>query len=132
MVLVYTVDFRALASQARLAELNPYVTVEVSSHPLSLTSDLQFLCQFQVSHYTMYSSSATLSWELMDYHLFQCVVLTDADLELQKTVDNFCRTQSPPISVRDVSILLILLLLTFDLLTVYKLQCARCLLLSLL
>lgn len=62
-------DYRALASQARLAELNPYVTIEVSSHPLSLTSDLQFLRQFQVSHHTCYikeQSELGWGWELMD------------------------------------------------------------------
>lgn len=40
--------FRASVSQSRLAELNPYVTVEVSAHPLTLTSDLEFLRQYQV------------------------------------------------------------------------------------
>ena len=40
--------FRASASQSRLAELNPYVTVEVSPQSLSLTSDLEFLRQYQV------------------------------------------------------------------------------------
>jgi ubiquitin-activating enzyme E1-like protein 2 len=64
---------RAEASLPRLAELNPYVTVRVSTSPLSPHSDLSSL-----THY-------------------QCVILTDADLELQKAVDTFCHSCSPPI-----------------------------------
>ena len=31
--------------------------------------------------------------------LCQCVVLTDADLELQKAVNRYCHTHNPPIMV---------------------------------
>lgn len=64
-IMIVLLYFRALASQSRLAELNPYVSVEVSSHPLSLTSDLQFLCQFQVSHRTVERRNPWLG--MMDY-----------------------------------------------------------------
>jgi len=41
--------FRAEASVPRLAELNPYVTVKASTETLTEDSQLDFLCNFQVS-----------------------------------------------------------------------------------
>ncbi|CAI8051799.1 Ubiquitin-like modifier-activating enzyme 6 [Geodia barretti] len=64
---------RAEASLSRLAELNPYVTVSLSTLDLTVNSDLSPLSQYQ------------------------CVILTDCDLELQKTVDRFCHSHTPPI-----------------------------------
>ncbi|XP_078589545.1 ubiquitin-like modifier-activating enzyme 6 [Branchiostoma floridae x Branchiostoma japonicum] len=64
---------RAEASVGRLAELNPYVTVKASTSPLGEDTDLAFLKEYQ------------------------CVVLTEASLDLQLKVNSFCRTQDPPI-----------------------------------
>eukprot|EP00058_Branchiostoma_floridae_P020911 XP_002606401.1 hypothetical protein BRAFLDRAFT_118527 [Branchiostoma floridae] len=66
---------RAEASVGRLAELNPYVTVKASTSPLGEDTDLAFLKEYQ------------------------CVVLTEASLDLQLKVNSFCRTQDPPIKV---------------------------------
>ncbi|CAB4019007.1 ubiquitin-like modifier-activating enzyme 6, partial [Paramuricea clavata] len=62
---------RAEASCSKLAELNPYVDVRVFTKPLE--ENLDFLKEFQ------------------------CVVLTEAPLKLSLVVDDFCRSQSPPI-----------------------------------
>eukprot|EP00048_Salpingoeca_helianthica_P016079 m.230351 g.230351 ORF g.230351 m.230351 type:complete len:1021 (-) comp17989_c0_seq1:244-3306(-) len=62
---------RAEASAKRVAELNPYVTVSVSTE--SLTGDLSFLSKYQV------------------------VILAEAPLAIQLAVDDFCRTHNPPI-----------------------------------
>ncbi|KAF4013022.1 hypothetical protein G4228_004456 [Cervus hanglu yarkandensis] len=56
-----------------IAELNPYVHVTSSSIPLSETTDLSFL------------------------NTYQCVVLTEMKLSLQKKINDFCRSQSPPV-----------------------------------
>eukprot|EP00118_Oscarella_pearsei_P003042 m.12690 g.12690 ORF g.12690 m.12690 type:complete len:1013 (+) comp24236_c0_seq1:876-3914(+) len=64
---------RAEACHHRLAELNPYVTTNVSTQTFNLSSDLDFLKEYQ------------------------CVVLTDTALEMQLKVDAFCRSQNPPI-----------------------------------
>lgn len=64
---------RAEASLRQIAELNPYVTVTSSTSPLDENTDLSFLKQYQ------------------------CVVLTEARLPLQKVVNDFCRSQNPPI-----------------------------------
>lgn len=57
----------------RVAELNPYVHVDMSSSPLDDNTDLTFLRKYQ------------------------CVILTEARLNLQKRVNDFCHSQSPPI-----------------------------------
>ncbi|KAM7394215.1 hypothetical protein PAMP_021028 [Pampus punctatissimus] len=57
----------------RVAELNPYVHVDVSSTPLDDNTDLSFLRKYQ------------------------CVILTEARLSLQKRVNEFCHSQRPPI-----------------------------------
>ncbi|XP_037530279.1 ubiquitin-like modifier-activating enzyme 6 [Nematolebias whitei] len=57
----------------RVAELNPYVQVDASSLPLDDNTDLSFLRKYQ------------------------CVILTEASLSLQKRVNNFCHTQQTPI-----------------------------------
>lgn len=57
----------------RVAELNPYVHVDMSSSTLDLNSDLSFLRKYQ------------------------CVILTEARLSLQKRVNEFCHSQRPPI-----------------------------------
>ncbi|KAI0237342.1 Ubiquitin-like modifier-activating enzyme 6 [Lamellibrachia satsuma] len=64
---------RAKASVPRLAELNPYVTVKACTESLDEGSKLDFL---------------------QDY---QCVVVTEASLDLQLKVNLFCRSQQPPI-----------------------------------
>lgn len=63
---------RAEASLSKLAELNPYVTLNHSSASLAPSSDLSFLDNYQ------------------------CVILTDCSLELQGYIDNYCRAQHPP------------------------------------
>uniref|UniRef100_A0A6Q2Y6G8 Ubiquitin-activating enzyme E1 C-terminal domain-containing protein n=1 Tax=Esox lucius TaxID=8010 RepID=A0A6Q2Y6G8_ESOLU len=64
---------RVEAVHPRVAELNPYVHVDSSSFPLDLSTDLNFLRRYQ------------------------CVILTEARLSLQKKVDEFCHSQQPPI-----------------------------------
>lgn len=41
-------DGRAVASQKRLAELNPYVTVDTMTQPLDGLDDMDFLQNYQV------------------------------------------------------------------------------------
>uniref|UniRef100_A0A4W6BQN0 Ubiquitin-like modifier-activating enzyme 6 n=1 Tax=Lates calcarifer TaxID=8187 RepID=A0A4W6BQN0_LATCA len=57
----------------RVAELNPYVHVDLSSSALDDDTDLSFLSKYQ------------------------CVILTEARLSLQKRVNEFCHSQQPPI-----------------------------------
>ncbi|KAM9362971.1 ubiquitin-like modifier-activating enzyme 6 [Symphorus nematophorus] len=57
----------------RVAELNPYVHVDISSSALDNSTDLSFLRKYQ------------------------CVILTEARLSLQKRVNEFCHSQQPPI-----------------------------------
>ncbi|KAG8014818.1 Ubiquitin-like modifier-activating enzyme 6, partial [Nibea albiflora] len=57
----------------RVAELNPYVHVDMSSSALDNNTDLSFLRKYQ------------------------CVILTEARLSLQKRVNEFCHSQLPPI-----------------------------------
>ncbi|KAM4585473.1 ubiquitin-like modifier-activating enzyme 6 [Odontesthes bonariensis] len=57
----------------RVTELNPYVQVEMSSSLLDDNTDLGFLRKYQ------------------------CVILTEASLSLQKRVNKFCHSQQPPI-----------------------------------
>ncbi|XP_017263438.1 ubiquitin-like modifier-activating enzyme 6 [Kryptolebias marmoratus] len=57
----------------RVAELNPYVQVDTSSLPLDDNTELGFLRKYQ------------------------CVILTEASLSLQKRVNKFCHAQQPPI-----------------------------------
>ncbi|XP_067886540.1 ubiquitin-like modifier-activating enzyme 6 isoform X2 [Heterodontus francisci] len=64
---------RAKATILQLAELNPYVQVKTSNVLLDENTDLCFL-----QHY-------------------QCVVLTQTRLPLQKKINDFCRSQQPPI-----------------------------------
>ncbi|CAI9728990.1 ubiquitin-like modifier-activating enzyme 6 [Octopus vulgaris] len=64
---------RAEACCKRIAELNPYVTVNTTSIPLQDSTDLTYL---------------------KDY---QCVILTETSLNLQRKVNNFCHQQNPPI-----------------------------------
>uniref|UniRef100_A0A3B4VKA4 Ubiquitin-like modifier-activating enzyme 6 n=1 Tax=Seriola dumerili TaxID=41447 RepID=A0A3B4VKA4_SERDU len=59
----------------RVAELNPYVHVGLSSCALDDNTDLSFLSKYQL----------------------QCVILTEARLSLQKRVNEFCHSQQPPI-----------------------------------
>uniref|UniRef100_A0A8C1SWM6 Ubiquitin-like modifier-activating enzyme 6 n=1 Tax=Cyprinus carpio TaxID=7962 RepID=A0A8C1SWM6_CYPCA len=56
-----------------MAELNPYVQVSVSTDVLDENTDLSFLKRYQ------------------------CVVLTETKLSLQKRIDRFCHSQQPPI-----------------------------------
>lgn len=56
-----------------VAELNPYVHVDMSSSALDDNTDLSFLRRYQ------------------------CVILTEARLSLQKRVNEFCHSQQPPI-----------------------------------
>ncbi|KAB5518536.1 hypothetical protein PHYPO_G00167190 [Pangasianodon hypophthalmus] len=64
---------RVEAVHSRVAELNPYVQVSVSSVALNDSTDLSFLLNFQ------------------------CVVLTETSLSLQKRINRFCHSQQPPI-----------------------------------
>ncbi|KAB1282189.1 Ubiquitin-like modifier-activating enzyme 6 [Camelus dromedarius] len=64
---------RAEAVLQHVAELNPYVHVTSSSIPLNETTDLSFLGKYQ------------------------CVVLTEIKLPLQKKINDFCRSRCPPI-----------------------------------
>ncbi|XP_068961428.1 ubiquitin-like modifier-activating enzyme 6 [Petaurus breviceps papuanus] len=64
---------RAEAIIHHISELNPYVHVTSSSVPLDESTDLSFLKQYQ------------------------CVVLTEIRLPLQKKINDFCHTQCPPI-----------------------------------
>ncbi|KAM6942155.1 ubiquitin-like modifier-activating enzyme 6 isoform 1-T2 [Lycodopsis pacificus] len=57
----------------RVAELNPYVHVDVSSSALDDNTDLSF------------------------FGKYQCVILTEARLSLQKRVNHFCHSHQPPI-----------------------------------
>ncbi|XP_070839263.1 ubiquitin-like modifier-activating enzyme 6 [Chaetodon trifascialis] len=57
----------------RVTELNPYVHVDMSSSALDENTDLSFLRKYQ------------------------CVILTEARLSLQKRVNEFCHSQQPPI-----------------------------------
>ncbi|XP_058136551.1 ubiquitin-like modifier-activating enzyme 6 [Dasypus novemcinctus] len=63
---------RADAVLQHIAELNPYVHVTSTSVPLNESTDLSFLDKYQ------------------------CVVLTEIKLSLQK-INDFCRSQCPPI-----------------------------------
>eukprot|EP00076_Gallus_gallus_P040083 XP_025005621.1 ubiquitin-like modifier-activating enzyme 6 isoform X2 [Gallus gallus] len=64
---------RAEATLHRIAELNPYVHVAASTVPLDESTDLSFLKQYQ------------------------CVILTEVNLSLQKKINDFCHAQQPPI-----------------------------------
>ncbi|KAG8515198.1 Ubiquitin-like modifier-activating enzyme 6 [Galemys pyrenaicus] len=64
---------RAEAVLQHIAELNPYVHVTSSSVPLNETTDLSLLDKYQ------------------------CVILTEVKLPLQKKINDFCRSQCPPI-----------------------------------
>ncbi|CAG11186.1 unnamed protein product, partial [Tetraodon nigroviridis] len=66
---------RVEAVSARVAELNPYVHIDVSSSVLDNNTDLGFLRKYQ------------------------CVILTEARICLQKRVNAFCHSQQPPIRV---------------------------------
>ncbi|MBN3310244.1 ubiquitin-like modifier-activating enzyme 6 [Amia ocellicauda] len=57
----------------RIAELNPYVQVNMSSAALDETTDLSFLKNYQ------------------------CVILTEVRIHLQKKINDFCHSQQPPI-----------------------------------
>ncbi|XP_058497315.1 ubiquitin-like modifier-activating enzyme 6 [Solea solea] len=57
----------------RVAELNPYVHVDMSSSSLDDNTDLSFLRKYQ------------------------CVIITEARLSLLKRVNEFCHSQQPPI-----------------------------------
>ncbi|MED6273643.1 Ubiquitin-like modifier-activating enzyme 6 [Characodon lateralis] len=64
---------RVEAVCSRVADLNPYVQVDMSSLPVDDNTDLSFLRKYQ------------------------CVILTEASLSLQKRVNTFCHSQQPPI-----------------------------------
>ncbi|KAK2816994.1 hypothetical protein Q5P01_025185 [Channa striata] len=64
---------RVEAVSPRVAELNPYVHVAMSSSALDDNTDLSFLKNYQ------------------------CVILTETRLSLQKRVNEFCHSQRPPI-----------------------------------
>uniref|UniRef100_A0AAQ5YXB7 E1 ubiquitin-activating enzyme n=1 Tax=Amphiprion ocellaris TaxID=80972 RepID=A0AAQ5YXB7_AMPOC len=64
---------RVEAVSPRVAELNPYVHVDTCSSALDDNTDLSFLRKYQ------------------------CVILTEARLSLQKRVNEFCHSQQPPI-----------------------------------
>lgn len=64
---------RAEASVHRLGELNPYVSLNVLTHSIEDTTNLDYLKQYQ------------------------CVILTELPLHLQVKINKFCREQSPQI-----------------------------------
>ncbi|GAB1603006.1 ubiquitin-like modifier-activating enzyme 6 [Argonauta hians] len=57
----------------RIAELNPYVSVSTTSVSIKDSTDLSFLTEYQ------------------------CVILTETPLDIQRKVNEFCRQQDPPI-----------------------------------
>lgn len=64
---------RATACELRLAELNPYVSINSLTTGLDSGTDLCYLTQYQ------------------------CVILTEVPLQLQLKVNQLCRSHSPPI-----------------------------------
>ncbi|XP_062987473.1 ubiquitin-like modifier-activating enzyme 6 [Elgaria multicarinata webbii] len=64
---------RAEATLHHIAELNPYVQVISSVAPLNEFTDISFLRQYQ------------------------CVIVTEMKLSLQKKINDFCHAQHPPI-----------------------------------
>uniref|UniRef100_A0A671MJE7 Ubiquitin-like modifier-activating enzyme 6 n=1 Tax=Sinocyclocheilus anshuiensis TaxID=1608454 RepID=A0A671MJE7_9TELE len=70
---VHSQKKRVEAVHSRAAELNPYVQVNVSTDVLDESTDLSFLKRYQ------------------------CVVLTETKLSLQKRINHFCHSQQPPI-----------------------------------
>ncbi|KAH0627077.1 hypothetical protein JD844_002460 [Phrynosoma platyrhinos] len=64
---------RAEATHHHIAELNPYVQVMSSTAPLNEVTDISFLRQYQ------------------------CVIVTEMKLSLQKKINDFCHAQHPPI-----------------------------------
>uniref|UniRef100_A0AAR2K070 Ubiquitin-activating enzyme E1 C-terminal domain-containing protein n=1 Tax=Pygocentrus nattereri TaxID=42514 RepID=A0AAR2K070_PYGNA len=70
---VHSQKKRVEAVHSRVAELNPYVQVSVSTVALDDSTDLSFLLNYQ------------------------CVVLTETRLTLQKRINHFCHSQQPPI-----------------------------------
>ncbi|KAK7475147.1 hypothetical protein BaRGS_00033639 [Batillaria attramentaria] len=64
---------RAEACSGRIAELNPYVKVSTLTEPLSPSTDISYLQEFQ------------------------CVILTECSMEVQLRVNSFCRSCSPQI-----------------------------------
>uniref|UniRef100_A0A673KSR5 Ubiquitin-like modifier-activating enzyme 6 n=1 Tax=Sinocyclocheilus rhinocerous TaxID=307959 RepID=A0A673KSR5_9TELE len=70
---VHSQKKRVEAVHSRVAELNPYVQVSVATDVLDENTDLSFLKRYQ------------------------CVVLTETKLSLQKQIDCFCHSQQPPI-----------------------------------
>ncbi|BFY97150.1 hypothetical protein BsWGS_00190 [Bradybaena similaris] len=64
---------RAEACSPRLAELNPYVSIMTMTQPLTGSSDLTYLTNYQ------------------------CVILTECPLRIQQQVNQFCRSSSPQI-----------------------------------
>uniref|UniRef100_A0A8C5BTJ2 Ubiquitin-activating enzyme E1 C-terminal domain-containing protein n=1 Tax=Gadus morhua TaxID=8049 RepID=A0A8C5BTJ2_GADMO len=70
---VFNQRTRVEAVFPRIVELNPYVHVEKSSSTLDDNTDLSFLRKYQ------------------------CVILTEASLNLQKRVNEFCHSQEPPV-----------------------------------
>ncbi|XP_048053522.1 ubiquitin-like modifier-activating enzyme 6 [Megalobrama amblycephala] len=70
---VHSQKKRVEAVHSRVAELNPYVQVSVSTDVLDESTDLSFLKRYQ------------------------CVVLTETRLSLQKRINHFCHSQQPPI-----------------------------------
>lgn len=64
---------RAQATLRHIAELNPYVQVMSSTDPLNETTDISFLRQYQ------------------------CVIVTEMNMSLQKKINDFCHAQNPPI-----------------------------------
>uniref|UniRef100_A0A672IN69 Ubiquitin-like modifier-activating enzyme 6 n=1 Tax=Salarias fasciatus TaxID=181472 RepID=A0A672IN69_SALFA len=67
------VNLLLLYHQFIIFNLNPYVHVDISSSALDDNTDLSFLRKYQ------------------------CVILTEARLNLQKRVNDFCHSQQPPI-----------------------------------
>ncbi|XP_063156405.1 ubiquitin-like modifier-activating enzyme 6 [Candoia aspera] len=64
---------RAEAAHHHIAELNPYVQVMSSTDPLNEITDISFLKQYQ------------------------CVIVTEMKMSLQKKINAFCHAQHPPI-----------------------------------
>lgn len=65
---------RAEASVHRLSELNPYVSMDVLTHGIEDSTDLNYLCQYQ------------------------CIIVTELSLDLQLKINKFCRQKSPQIA----------------------------------
>ena len=58
---------RAVASAPKLAELNPYVSVKVSTDPLDPSKDMKFLANFTVRYHCSLILAASVLFLLVEH-----------------------------------------------------------------